>query len=511
MTIISRAPGYCGRVGVALLLAALADFLFHGQPIGINVVLLAIMLAAAVVAVHPAALNDGRIWLKPLALLATLVPVVENISPLSVLVALTGLSAFALGLAGRLRPGPARIAGRLGLFLCSAPLRFARDFFRWRKAVRHLDRRHVRFAAVAVWVMPLTLGIVFLALFGAANPLIEHWFSLIDLYALLDRIDIGRLTFWLVVLAGAWAFLRPRLPRFISRTKRAVPAAPVTRPKKASVENMLFGKAAILRALSVFNALFAVQTALDAIYLWGGVALPDSLTYAAYAHRGAYPLVATALLAAGFVLAALRPGSETARDPLIRGLVYLWVAQNIVLVVSSMFRLDLYVDVYALTYLRVAAFIWMGLVAAGLALIIARIALAKSGEWLLSVNLLTLSATLYACCFVNFAAFIANYNVDHSLEMSGQGVPIDIWYVRALGPGAFPAIDRFIDHRGAAKANDPVFREFLDARRADESWYRAVQNHWRAWSFRDWRLLRYLDKRDSPANPASTEPYTPGR
>ncbi len=101
------------------------------------------------------------------------------------------------------------------------------------------------------------------------------------------------------------------------------------------------------------------------------------MTYAAYAHRGAYPLIVTALLAAGFVLAALRPGSATANDPLIRRLVYAWVAQNIVLVISSILRLDLYVGIYSLTYWRIAAFVWMGLVAAGLALIIVRIALGK--------------------------------------------------------------------------------------------------------------------------------------
>ena len=114
------------------------------------------------------------------------------------------------------------------------------------------------------------------------------------------------------------------------------------------------------------------------------------MSYAAYAHRGAYPLIVTALLAAGFVLAALRPGSETSGDPLIRRLVYAWVAQNIVLVISSILRLDLYIGIYALTYWRIAAFVWMGLVAAGLALIIARIALGKSNEWLFSANLLTL-------------------------------------------------------------------------------------------------------------------------
>ncbi len=504
----SLVPSYCRRVGAALLLVALADFLFYGQPAGISVFIFAIVLAAAVVAMHPTALNNARVWLKPAALFAALLPLVENVSPLSLLVAVAALAIFALSLAGRLRTRPARIARQLGLFLLAAPFRFARDFFRWRKVARQLGQRRIRLAAIAVWVMPLTLGVVFLALFGAANPIIEHWLSLIDLYALLEKIEIARLIFWLVVLAGVWAFLRPRLPRFVSRLRRILPTARVARPARTSAEDVLFGKAAILRALIVFNALFAVQSALDATYLWGGVALPDRLTYAAYAHRGAYPLVATALLAAGFVLAALRSGSETSRDPLIRGLVYLWVAQNIALVISSILRLDLYIGVYALTYLRVAAFVWMGLVAAGLALIIIRIALQKSGEWLLSANLLTLSATLYACCFVNFAATIANYNVDHSYEMTGKGVPLDIWHTRSLGPNALPALGRYFEHQKKTFP-DRAVGDGPDA--MTEFHYRTAQKNWRAWSFRDWRLLRTLDKHGPLANPAVTEPYAPGR
>jgi hypothetical protein len=350
--------------------------------------------------------------------------------------------------------------------------------------------------------MPLTLGVVFVALFGAANPIIEHWLSLIDLYALLEHIEVARLVFWLLFLAGVWAFLRPRLPRFASRFRRVLPAVPVARPAKTAAEDILFGKAAILRALVVFNALFALQTVLDATYLWGGVALPDGLTYAAYAHRGAYPLIVTALLAAGFVLAALRPGSETSADPLIRRLVYLWVAQNIVLVVSSMLRLDLYVGIYALTYLRVAAFIWMGLVAAGLALIIARIALRKSSEWLLSANLLTLSATLYACCFVNFAATIANFNVDHSYEMTGSGTPLDAEYLRSFGAVSLPALDRYYMHQ-----TGHLTTWVVDLQMAED--YIAEQKQWRVWSFRGWRLAKLLDKRGPLVLPPAQQPSKP--
>lgn len=508
----TAAPSYCSRFGVAVLLVVLADFLFYGQPAGITVFLFAILIAAAVVAVHPAAFSDIRVWLKPAALLVALLPLAENVSPLSVSIALAALVIFALSLSGRLRHSIARIPGQVALFGLAAPFRFIRDFIRWRKTARRFGRRRVRLAAIAVWVMPLTLGAVFLALFGAANPVIEYWLSLIDLLKLLDLIQLARIAFWLFVLAGVWAFLRPRLPRFSKRVSRPNLAAarPATNAQRHVVEDIVFGKAAILRALIVFNVLFALQTGLDATYLWGGVALPDGLSYAAYAHRGAYPLIVTALLAAGFVLAALRPGSETSGDPLIRRLVYAWVAQNIMLVISSILRLDLYIGIYALTYWRIAAFVWMGLVAAGLALIIARIALRKSNEWLTCANLLTLSATLYACCFINFAATIANYNVDHSLEMTGQGIPLDAWYLRSLGPGAFPALDRFFDHQDKTVAAGAV-RELEGLRASDEDWYRTVQQNWRAWSFRDWRLLRYLDSKGPFVVPDATKPYVPGR
>ncbi|RWM71171.1 MULTISPECIES: DUF4173 domain-containing protein [Mesorhizobium] len=514
-SLLTAAPSFCARFGVAVLLAALADFFFYGQPVGITLFLFGTTLAAAVAAIHPSALSARGLSLGLAALLVGLLPLIENVSALSVAIGLAAMVVFALWLVGRLRRELARIAGQVVLFLLAAPFRFVHDFFRWRKAARRLGQRRIRLAAIGVWIMPLTLGAVFLALFGAANPVIEYWLSLIDLHALLDLIQLPRLAFWLVVLAGVWVFLRPRLPRFFRRIAHLALPIPLgvttTKPAKA-IEDIVFGKAAILRALVVFNILFAVQTALDATYLWGGIALPDGLTYAAYAHRGAYPLIVTALLAAGFVLAALRPGSAPSSDPFIRRLVYVWVAQNIVLVISSILRLDLYIGIFALTYWRVAALVWMGLVAAGLALIIARIALEKSNEWLLSANLLTLSLTLYACSFINFAALIANYNVEHSFEMTGRGTKLDFWYLRSLGPSAWPALYRFLEHQAETNAASvPSYRQLARLLGQDQARYRAGQENWRAWSFRDWRLLRTVDTYIPFVVPQGSELFAPGR
>ena len=65
----------------------------------------------------------------------------------------------------------------------------------------------------------------------------------------------------------------------------------------------------------LFQAVFALQNGLDLAFLWSGAPLPDGMTLAEYAHRGAYPLIATALLAGLFVLVTLRPGAPTRRNP----------------------------------------------------------------------------------------------------------------------------------------------------------------------------------------------------
>lgn len=484
----------------ALLLVGAADFLLFGQPDGIALPLFCGLIVVALVATAA----RGAVQVRRVVLvLAALLPMVEAISPLSMAVALFGLAAFALSLSGRLRAGLAGMAGQIGALLLGAPLRLPRDMMRARKAAKRLPRGP-RSGTIAVWTLSVALGAVFLALFGAANPIIGRWLALLDVWLLLDLLSIGRIVFWLVVAALVWALLRPRLPRLPKWLRRK--AAVITTDGKSvithggeaeaasapTLRDVIFSEGAVLRALVVFNALFAVQTVLDASYLWGGVALPEGLTYAGYAHRGAYPLIVTALLAAGFVLVTLRPGSALSANRLVRALVYLWIAQNVVLVVSSILRLDLYVGIYSLTYWRVAAFIWMGLVGAGLVLIMARIALHRSNEWLLGANLATLSAVLYACCFINFATIIANYNVMHNREITGEGYSLDQEYLRSLGPAALPAMDLFLERTPGLEGRMVMEREIA------KQDFLARQQNWRAWGFRNWRLARYLDKHPVP-------------
>ncbi len=475
------------KLGCALALAALADWLFYSERIGLSFTLFAIAVASTSALFNRASLDLSRAAVGAAVLVAGLVPAVEELNTLSFLILATSLAVALLLVTNAETTDLADRARALRNFVLLGPFRFFPEALQ-------IFNISAFTQGVALWLLPAALGTVFVALFAAANPVIEQWVSLLNPKVAFGYVRVWRVLFWVSMLALVWPFIHVRWRRRNVATAKAADG-PVPPPLPPFVSAEFLGPATVLRSLILFNLLFAAQSVLDGLYLWGHVALPANMTYAAYAHRGAYPLIATALLAAGFVLVAMRPGGPAEKSRVIRPLVYLWVGQNVLLVASSILRLDLYVDIYMLTYWRVAAFIWMGLVALGLILIVARIALNRSNRWLINANLIALTAVLYAASLVNFDAFIADYNLTHSSEMSGKGVPIDANYLLTLGPQALPALDKVIAHR---PGDDCL------AQRRD----RLVETHrldmkWRAWGFRSWRLQRQLDalERRPPDNP----------
>lgn len=466
----------------------LADWLFYGWDIGIS---LAVFLGA----VGVAAVFGNRIEMRgrariisAIVLAAGLLPLIEEVNLLSVAVATV---ATAMSIIAMISTQPASWPWQL-LEAATVPFRgpflLARDTI---GALRHMNIWTPNWIGwLVAWIVPLCVFAIFLILFSSANPVIEHVLMLIDLRKLFEFISPWRLCFWAFVACMIWPLICRRIK---SKPARTWEFAPIN-PTATSELDYLLGTQAVMRSLVLFNALFAAQTAMDVVYLWGGAALPNGMTYAQYAHRGAYPLIFTALLAAAFVLIAMRRGGPADQSRLIRPLVLIFIAQNVLLVISSIFRLDLYVASYSLTYLRLTAFIWMGLVAAGLVLILIQIELRKSTYWLISANAITLALVLYGCCFINAPRLIAGYNIEHSREVSGTGQNLDWRYLRCLGPQILPAIERYHDKFPAFwQSNGTCCTNARDAF--------ASSKNWRDWSFRAWRLEQYFA--NNPLNPRS--------
>lgn len=455
-----------------------ADWLFYGKPSGINVALFHLFVLTLTWAVVPSC-NDRRHCL-PLRVLLIGLLLAQAAQPGPLVVALywLGLLAFLFTARQRWSTNTVEWLARWLYFAFTFLFRFPRDLLilkRWRSS-GHAQNRFQHAGREAVkWILPFAGSLLFAALFLLANPVLSYWAGLVessfqDIFLRFTPTP-GRMIFWGIVGASLWGIFRIRYGR------KTFPEIGPGRNLPLSV---------LARCLALFNLVFAVQTILDCIYLWGGATLPAGMTYAQYAHRGAYPLIATALLAGGFVLLTVRAGVPTHQTTLVRRLVYVWLAQNVLLTANSLWRLHLYVQVYSLTRLRLAAAIWMLLVSAGIVLILWRIYAGKSNAWLLNANFVTLVGVLYLCCFVNFNGIISRYNVQNCREITGTGASLDVKYLETLGIESIPALLWFEKSvSGSSKK--------AEAQNAVSHLIHQLHispSNWRAWTIRNSELRR---------------------
>ncbi len=425
---------------LALVVALVDASLFHSH-LGLGFVAAILSVAGAAHFVLRRDVPPQRALVAWTVLIVALLPAVDLVQWLSFALAFIGLAAFA-----GLISGP-----RWGL---AARRLLAHGLVQWVRDMRAAELRGPSRRLVLDWAMPVAIGAIFVALMATANPLVENVISQFDLR---QGPDVERMIFWGVVAFGAWPFLR--LPQmnlhFVS-----------VRPARKPVSVAYLNPRSVLRALIVFNVIFAVQTVMDLGYLWGGVRLPDGMTYANYAHRGAYPLMMTALLAGAFALAA-QPWLDSGK---MRILLLVWVGQTVMLVVSSILRLDLYVDSYGLTQMRFAAFVWMIVVALGLIVLVMQTVQRQSTGWMLIRAFGLGFVAVYLCLLVNVSGVVAR----HQLTVG----PLDAGYVCSLRDGAAVEVARYAPDLCADRYYDLTVYP---------------PQGWRDWGFRNARLRRSLD------------------
>ena len=469
-----------------LAVVVVADFLLYGHVLGWTAAAIAALLVAVI------ALRDTRflatfggrvIWLATLGLFVALV---EQPTKLNLLYVFLCISALAL----------------------TNSHGWESDFWRWTKrwthwlftswthlfsdnsiAMRFLMRRGLSPAIARVilgWALPLLLSAVFIALFAWANPIISRWLGRFGewlgqvLNYLPELLNFSRIVFWLGFAIAAWALLRSRIYR---APMRLAPERDERPPKFVSEPANI--TPLVVRCLILFNLIFLVENVLDSYYLWAHQGM-DATEFKQYVRRGAYPLVAAALLAGAFVLITFRPGSDTEKSPAARKLVYIWIGQTILLTISAAWRLARYVEMTELTRLRVASTIWFTIVGLGLIYIVWRIIGRRSNGWLINANALTALIILYPCCFINFDGLIANFNARHCEEVGGGGSPLDIEYYRTLGPTSVAALDSVMDRipyearRDWAQKVSTELHAELDVELKD----------WRSWTWRRHRAAQ---------------------
>jgi hypothetical protein len=191
------------------------------------------------------------------------------------------------------------------------------------------------------------------------------------------------------------------------------------------------------------NLLFLAANIADAAYLWYGFKLPVGLTYSEFAHHGSYRLIVAVVLSAGVIAIFFRPAALAAKGAFARFLAGLFVVQNLAVLIGAARRLQIYVGAYGLTRFRVAAFIWMLIVAVGYVTIAVKLRRNLRVFFLLRANAVSVALILSATSLANIDGFIARWNVAR--YEAGSHAAVDLAYLEHLGLCAAPAIRRLAE------------------------------------------------------------------
>ncbi|MCX5295400.1 DUF4173 domain-containing protein [Streptomyces sp. NBC_00193] len=230
--------------------------------------------------------------------------------------------------------------------------------------------------------------------------------------------------------------------------------------------------------LIVLNLLFAAFNAVQLTVLFGGyrkVLEATGLTYAAYARQGFWQLLWATLLTLAVIALALRwaPRDGAGDRRLVRVVLGTLGVLTLVVVASALRRMDLYVDAYGLTRLRLSVAgveLWLGLV-----IVLIMVGGLFGARWLPRAVAGSAVAAVLAFGLMSPDGVIAEGNVTR-YEQDGK---IDLAYFQSLSADAVPALDRLpepqrscalrgIARELAAAGRTPWYATSLGERRARE-------------------------------------------
>jgi hypothetical protein len=222
-------------------------------------------------------------------------------------------------------------------------------------------------------------------------------------------------------------------------TNRSLGAASATELRQP----LRLGSVEAATVIALVAALFAGFVVLQLAYLFGGrdTMAIAGLTYAEYARRGFFELVAAAVLAGMLVVALDLAVADRGRAQLVASLALLGLTAVVLL--SAFVRLRLYQDMYGWTELRFVVLVAIGWLAVGL-VATAWLLLARMTRWTLHVLGIMVLVAVAGMNLVGPQAFVTDRNLERALNPAvvpaGGRTGLDGSYLVTLGDEAIPGI-----------------------------------------------------------------------
>ena len=468
----------------SLGLAIIFNWLFFYKLIGISVLIFTLFLLGAVFVLywHQRSIFRKNWWLVPPLLFFALIPSIhasEFLVFLNICAILGLLMLLAQGLIGL--PAPVLKLRDYFSLLLQGPLRMlGRALFTIAKVGQvHSEEknRDLWLRVLKGTIMALPILIIFGLLFSQADLVFSQLLNRFLTVSISER-TAQYLTLLLFAFVAALSFLSYiTFPKETSST--AFPESRRTAlPPGRGIEVLVF--------LGLISLLFLVFIVFQVTYLFGGEMniVNAGFTYAEYARRGFWELLAVAILSLLILFACDKyTDSESTKDKrfLIPALVL--IVEVIIVIVSAFKRLSLYIDAYSLTAPRFYAATFIMLLSVLFILLAIKLIKAKPEQFFTFGTLLTLIIFLVVINVINPDAFIATSNTKRFYR---TGL-IDIQHIGLLSTDAISQkLEMLHKLEGENKA---LLQDILSNEKA---YLRTSSTAWQSANFSRARALRLL-------------------
>jgi hypothetical protein len=489
---------------ICIAFAALFTLLFHGQTMGINVLLFELPLL-------------GLLWWmrrpKPtlevvITTVGTLMSAVfvvihgsdlaRTVNVLSLLVAVGALLAPQLhALHHALLISVRHILPAQRSFLHSA------QGSRRTNVVPRLGK-----STAATLIAVLLVVVLFMVIYQSSNP---HFDSVMDRFwasveSLFDRFDLTLAFTFALGLATTNIVLQqsqqPKLMAWMGRSNDMLLRHRERRPLTSMLGLRYELRTGVL-LLGLLNLLLLLVNVLDIRHVWFNFSFSGQYLKQ-FVHEGTYLLILSILLGAGIVLWFFRANQNFHRsNRTLKTLAFIWLAQNAVLAISVGIRNYWYIHHYALAYKRIGVAFFLLAVLIGLVLVGLKVRDRRSRHFLLRWNAFAVYSILLVMTCVNWDVLIARYNFS---KQDQSFIHLD--FMATLSDKALPwlaqeqhALEQIDTHNQSIIDSDSFSRSlYMEPRSyAEVITERSAafldeypKRSWRSWTWADARAYRML-------------------
>jgi len=444
------------RILITLSLAILGGYLFYRQGSGVNKLIFTVM--SAVIVIY---LNWGkRIGLLSLALLPAFLSSVFIVwypQLLTQIIWLLSILVMWSSMVSARYPIVTFLQGVVSIF--ESPFSILK-----KNELDKIPKESTGNRNGIIYVVTAIIVLIFIALYINSNPVFSALFSKIDL----SFIKFGFILTVVGLFLLFYGLVKVNINKNIQKLNSIGSYVIKTELSKRDEQEFIIARLSIW----IIGAILFVANIGDLIIIFTGK-LPEGMTYSEYVHQGFYTLLFTLSLAIGLVIYFFR-GQLNFHEKLkfIKSASLFWISQNLLLALITAYKNLLYVQVYGLTYKRIAVFLGLLCILIGLVLSIKKLQKPFTNWFYFN----KLSVYAFVCflliSFIPMDRIITKYNLTYSKT-------IDIDYLLSLSK---PNLELVYD---LVKENEDQYSRYLPIveRKISDLNVQSKECTWQSWNF----------------------------